>query len=138
GVRAGLNGAGVGLPGHFIAKAVDAGREVLFDPFHGGRRLTATDCENLVRQTTGNEFRVTAAALRSVTARPLLGRMLLNLKGVYTRQGDYARAVRVIGRLRQLDPHDLTQERDLGVCLLRGGRPGQAIGPLERYLASGP
>src|ERR671936_78004 len=38
GRRAGLEVAGVGLPGHFIAKAVSGGGEVLFAPFHGGRR----------------------------------------------------------------------------------------------------
>src|SRR5262245_50935344 len=44
GARAGLEVVGVGLPGHFVAKAVErrAGgvsppREVIFDPFHGGR-----------------------------------------------------------------------------------------------------
>src|SRR6516165_5252118 len=38
GQRAGLDVVGVGLPGHFIAKAVEGDEEVLFDPFHGGRR----------------------------------------------------------------------------------------------------
>src|SRR5713101_5501637 len=50
GQRAGLQVVGVGLPGHFIAKAVAEDREVLFDPFHGGRLLTPTDCQNLVQQ----------------------------------------------------------------------------------------
>src|SRR5438309_117199 len=35
GRRAGLEVVGVGLPGHFVAKAVADGQEVLFDPFHG-------------------------------------------------------------------------------------------------------
>ena len=40
GERAGLTVAGVGLPGHFIAKVVgDGGDEVLFDPFNGGQFL---------------------------------------------------------------------------------------------------
>ena len=37
GTRAGLKVVGVGLPGHFIAKAVAGGEEVLFDPFNGGQ-----------------------------------------------------------------------------------------------------
>src|SRR5260370_20352524 len=41
GNRAGLEVVGVGLPGHFVAKAVANGREVFFDPFHGGRVLEA-------------------------------------------------------------------------------------------------
>src|SRR5262249_18663494 len=56
GQRSGLNVVGVGLPGHFVAKAVAGGEEILFDPFHGGRRLTVRDCENLVEQVTGSPF----------------------------------------------------------------------------------
>src|SRR3954454_20258212 len=47
GTRAGFTLAGVGLPGHFVVKAVDTDGEVLFDPFHGGRVLTPEDCERL-------------------------------------------------------------------------------------------
>jgi regulator of sirC expression with transglutaminase-like and TPR domain len=40
GTRAGLVVEGVGLPGHFVAKAVgEDGAAVQFDPFHGGRFL---------------------------------------------------------------------------------------------------
>jgi regulator of sirC expression with transglutaminase-like and TPR domain len=41
GARAGLEIYGVGLPGHFVVKAVEGGDEVVFDPFHGGRPPTA-------------------------------------------------------------------------------------------------
>src|SRR4051812_19787801 len=53
GKRAGLAVLGVGLPGHFIAKAIDEREEVLFDPFHGGRRLTPRDCERLAEEASG-------------------------------------------------------------------------------------
>src|SRR4051812_11858463 len=53
GRRAGLEVVGVGLPGHFIAKAVGDGQEVLFDPFHGGRPLDADACQRPVEQVTG-------------------------------------------------------------------------------------
>jgi regulator of sirC expression with transglutaminase-like and TPR domain len=135
GQRAGIEVVGVGLPGHFVAKAVADGEEVLFDPFHGGRQLTATDCENLVYQVTGMPFQATPDNLRALPLRPLVMRMLTNLKGVYVRQGDFQRAVRVIERLRQLSPHDLTERRDLGVSLLHAGRPGRAIEHLSAYLS---
>src|SRR5690349_19756321 len=61
GNRAGLAVRGVGLPGHFIAKAVEGGDEVLFDPFHAGRLLTPSQCEALVEQVTGQHFCATAA-----------------------------------------------------------------------------
>jgi regulator of sirC expression with transglutaminase-like and TPR domain len=138
GTRAGLAVAGVGLPGHFIAKASAGGQEVLFDPFHGGRPLTAEQCEQLVYQVTGTPFQATRAALEPVPLGLIVQRMLNNLKGVYLHEGDYSRAVRVIARLRQLAPADPLQRRDLGVALLHAGQPGQAIDHLMAYLATTP
>jgi regulator of sirC expression with transglutaminase-like and TPR domain len=141
GTRAGLDVVGVGLPGHFVVKAVAAGRprrEVLFDPFHGGRLLKLEDCEVLVEQVTGTPFQATPAGLDAMALGPLVQRMLGNLKGIYLRAGDFTRAVRVIERLRQLDPHDPVHRRDLGVSLLQAGQPGKAIDHLTAYLAASP
>src|SRR5215471_14644399 len=66
GRRAGLHIAGVGLPGHFVAKAVKGDEEVLFDPFHGGRALTPEKCRRLVEQATGMPFEVDRQALQPV------------------------------------------------------------------------
>jgi regulator of sirC expression with transglutaminase-like and TPR domain len=138
GNRAGLRVAGVGLPGHFVVKAVGAGQEIFFDPFHGGRRLAVSDCENLVYQVTGEPFQATPARLAALPVGLILMRMLTNLKGIYLREGDFVRGIRVIQRLQQLDPHDPLQKRDLGVCLLRAGKPGRAIDQLLAYLAEAP
>jgi regulator of sirC expression with transglutaminase-like and TPR domain len=138
GQRAGLNVVGVGLPGHFVAKGVGDGQEFLFDPFHGGRPLTTEQCEQLVEQVTGAAFAATPAALQPVPLGSIIQRMLTNLKGVYFRQGDFGRAVRVIERLCLLSPADPMQQRDLGASLLHGGQPGKAIDPLQTYLAAVP
>jgi regulator of sirC expression with transglutaminase-like and TPR domain len=138
GGRAGLEVAGVGLPGHFIAKATAGGREVLFDPYHGGRRLTPEQCEQLVAQSAGVPFEATRANLRAAPVGAVVARMLTNLKGVYLKGGDFPRAVRVIGRLRQLAPDDALQDRDLGAALLRAGEPGRAIDHLTAYLEAAP
>jgi regulator of sirC expression with transglutaminase-like and TPR domain len=138
GARVGLEVVGVGLPGHFVAKAVEGGAEVLFDPFHGGRLLTPEQCGALVERVVGAPFQVTAGALAAVPPGPLVLRMLTNLKGTYLRQGDFARAARVIDRMRQLCPNDLVQRRDLGATLFQAGEPGQAIDHLNAYLAGAP
>jgi regulator of sirC expression with transglutaminase-like and TPR domain len=138
GGRAGLEVAGVGLPGHFIAKATVGGRAVLFDPFHGGRQLTPDDCEILVHQAAGLTVKATSRLLEAASLGQIVLRMLTNLKGVYLREGDFARAVRVIERLRQLAPDDPMQLRDLGASLIRAGEPGRAIGPLKAYLRASP
>jgi regulator of sirC expression with transglutaminase-like and TPR domain len=138
GRRAGLQVEGVGLPGHFIAKACEGGSEIIFDPFHGGRQLTLTDCENVVHQVTGMSFQASPDHLAAVPLRQIVIRMLSNLKAIYLKQEDFLRAARLIARLRQIVPHDIEQRRDLGLCLLQAGQPGQAIDHLCAYLAAAP
>jgi regulator of sirC expression with transglutaminase-like and TPR domain len=138
GQRAGLNVVGVALPGHFVVKAVAGEQEIIFDPFHGGRRLTVAECADLVRQVTGEAFEASEEVLRPALLGPLVVRMLTNLKGTYLRGGDFARAVKVLQRLRQLQPDDPYQQRDLGVALLHAGRPGHAIEHLTAFLDAAP
>jgi regulator of sirC expression with transglutaminase-like and TPR domain len=138
GERAGLEIAGVGLPGHFIAKAVDGIEQVLFDPFHGGQLLTPGACGALVEAVTGGPFTLTPEALQPLPLGLIVMRMLNNLKGIYLKREDFPRAVRVIEHLRVLAPDDPTQRRDLGVALVRAGRSGPAIDHLSAYLARFP
>jgi regulator of sirC expression with transglutaminase-like and TPR domain len=136
--RAGMMVHGIGLPGHFVAKAVDGGQEVIFDPFHGGQVLTPGECELLVQQVCGQPFAATRETLQALPLGPLVRRMLTNLKTVYLRNGDFARAGRTVGRIRQLVPDDATERRDLGICLLHGGQPGRAIDLLTECLSKDP
>ena len=138
GRRAGLDVVGVGLPGHFVAKATAGPAEVIFDPFHGGRVLDRAACAELVRAATGQPFAATDAAVRACPPGLIAVRMLSNLKGVYLQRGDFGRAARTIGRLVTLLPSDPTQQRDLGVTLVHAGRPGAAIDPLGAYLQAVP
>jgi regulator of sirC expression with transglutaminase-like and TPR domain len=136
GRRAGLQIVGVGLPGHFIAKAVDEDGEVLIDSYHGGRILAPTDCENLVRQVTGIAFEASPLTLQALPPGPIVQRMLNNLKSIYLGQKDWGRATHVLQRLRQLNPYDTGLRRDLGVCFARHGQPGKAVDHLRAYLAA--
>jgi regulator of sirC expression with transglutaminase-like and TPR domain len=138
GARAGLEIVGLGLPGHFVVKAVADGRDVIFDPFHGGRMLTHEECEGLVQQVTGQPFELTTEYLQPMPPGLIVARMLTNLKGVYLRAEDYHRLIRVTERLRQVLPQDVSQRRDLGTTLLQVGQPGRAIDHLEAYLAADP
>ena len=134
GQRAGLTIAGVGLPGHFIVKASNAEQEILIDPFHGGRILSLEDCGNVVRQATGMPFEATALALEPIPLGLMVQRMLNNLKGIYLKNEDCPRSIRVMERLRQLNRHDIVLRRDLGLCYVRHGQPGKAIDHLQSYI----
>jgi regulator of sirC expression with transglutaminase-like and TPR domain len=136
--RAGMPVAGVGLPGHFIVKAVANGQEILIDPFHGGRRLTPQQCENVVRQVTGQRFSIRPESLNATLPGIIVQRLLTNLKKIYMEADDFSKAIRVIGRLLQLKPNDPTERRDLGTCLVGARQYGAAIDHLSAYLASAP
>jgi regulator of sirC expression with transglutaminase-like and TPR domain len=136
GSRAGMKIAGIGLPGHFIVKAIEKGQELLFDPFHGGRRLTPQQCEHVVAHATGQQFRVRPKTLQAIPPALILQRMLTNLKHVYLNAKDFPRSMRVIERLLQLKINDPVERRDLGICLVQTGRFGPAIDHLSAYLAS--
>ena len=138
GRRAGLELAGVGLPGHFIVKAVGEGQEILVDPFHGGRILSWTDCQNLVHQVTGVALDISPEALAALPVGLVVQRMLNNLKAIYLGKEDWGRSVRVMERLRQINPHEAGLRRDLGVSLFRLGRPGKAISHLRGYVEAAP
>lgn len=138
GTRAGLNVVGVGLPGHFIAKAVDGKEEVLFDPFNGGQFLDEEACEAIVQSVTGHAFEATPESLAATAPGAIVARMLQNLKTAYVADRSYIRAARVTHRLAQLIPGDPSQHRDLGVLLVQGDRHGRAITPLRRYLRAVP
>ena len=65
-------------------------------------------------------------------------RLLTNLKSVYLKTADFARAARTTERLVILLPNDAEQRRDLGVCWIHADRPGRAIPHLRAYLAAAP
>jgi regulator of sirC expression with transglutaminase-like and TPR domain len=138
GQRVGMNVVGIGLPGHFVARAIEGNEEIIFDPFHGGRVLTPELCATLVERLTGVPFPATDEALAPLPAGRFVMRMLMNLKAAYLQTQDFARAVRIIERIRQLNPHDPHERRDLGVSLLHAGRPGPAIDHLNAYLTAHP
>ena len=138
GTRAGLAVVGVGLPGHFIAKAVERGEEVLFDPFNGGQFLDLEACEALVGGVTGRPFEATPETLAATPPGAIVARMLQNLKTAYLADRSYGRAARVTHRLAQLMPDDPTQRRDLGVLLVQASCPGRAIDHLRHYLSAAP
>jgi regulator of sirC expression with transglutaminase-like and TPR domain len=134
GQRAGLQIAGIGLPGHFIVKAIGENQEVLIDPFHGGRILSAEECEILVQQATGLPFEASPESLAPLPIGLIVQRMLNNLKMIYFKQEDWRRAVRVLERLLLLRPEDIVLRRDVGMALVQNDQPGKAIDHLRNYL----
>lgn len=78
--RAGVQLAGVGLPGHFVVGHFGADPPLLLDPFAGGAPVSAAVAEQ--------------ALLRPWGAPEIALRMLNNLVAAYDRRGDLTRTLR--------------------------------------------
>jgi regulator of sirC expression with transglutaminase-like and TPR domain len=76
--RAGIELAGVGLPGHFVVGHFAAAPPLLLDPFTGGATVTSAAAGELVRPWNAQEIAM---------------RMLNNLVAAYQRRGDLGNAL---------------------------------------------
>ena len=96
GRRAGLQVEGINLPGHFIGRIGD----VLFDPFHRGRPLSAADCEGILRK---QNLRPHASYLTVASSRLILIRTLANLLYIFQEANRELERERVSEWLKALD-----------------------------------
>jgi Transglutaminase-like superfamily len=83
GRRAGVPLEGVGMPGHFLVRAV--GTNTHLDVFAGGVTLSAAECEARFRAASGAgpEVPFGPHLMTATPTRAILVRMLENLRGVY-------------------------------------------------------
>jgi regulator of sirC expression with transglutaminase-like and TPR domain len=137
GQRLGLVCSGLNFPGHFLAKATIAGRDVFVDPFARGALLTETDLhERLLRN--GGSGRLDARLLEAAPARQILARMLRNLKNLHVRSGVALQAYSAVDRLLLLTPDALDEVRDRGLLALQLSGHDAARQDLMRYLTLRP
>jgi regulator of sirC expression with transglutaminase-like and TPR domain len=129
---------GVGMPGHFIVKCRDGEQEILIDPFHQGRILSAGDCQEKITQMYGDAVSFQPSFLNSVTKKQIIARMLQNLKGIYARVSDHHKTLSVIERILIINPEALTEIRDRGLVYFGLGRYQQSLADLETYLRRAP
>jgi regulator of sirC expression with transglutaminase-like and TPR domain len=127
---------GVGFPGHFLVKYVDAG-QIVIDPFCGDI-LTGADCERLYRSALGADVPFDPGALDESPKRQVLARLLGNLKQIHLARGEFARALACVDRLLLLRPDDPAELRDRGLLYARLECFRAAASDLERFLALAP
>lgn len=101
--RAGIELAGVGLPGHFVVGHFGTDPPALLDPFGGGATITTDAAPELVRPWVAREIAM---------------RMLNNLVATYQRRGDLGRALHAAA-MRMALPIAEPQLRDLLEAELR-------------------
>jgi regulator of sirC expression with transglutaminase-like and TPR domain len=116
--RVGVLAQGVNFPGHFLVRVAIEDAWLFLDPFAGGRALSPADLEALLRKTTSPDAILEPSVIAAASKRQIVARMLVNLAGIYGRNGDLVRSLDVLERLAVLEPtnpriqRDLTQLRD--------------------------
>jgi regulator of sirC expression with transglutaminase-like and TPR domain len=112
--RVGVLAQGVNFPGHFLVRVAIEDAWLFLDPFSGGRALTPADLEALLRRTTNAPDAVLEpSVIAAATKRQIVARMLVNLAGIYGRNGDLPRSLDVLERLALLEPNNPRISRDL-------------------------
>ena len=134
GRRLGVAFDGVGMPGHFLIRQ-RAQPDTFLDPFGGGRRLDAADCQAIFSSLGGTGWE--ESYLDPVSTRAILNRILLNLQGIFL-PGDLRSAAWVL-ELRLTIPGLGVADR-LGLARALGslGRFASAATELERVAADLP
>lgn len=133
GWRAGVEFAGLALPGHFMVRHHDT----IIDPFGGGRVLSREACEQRVREVVPDAT-LSDEALRPAPVEAICWRMLNNLRGSYQRRGLQEQVLRVVDLMLELRPRHPVELRFRGELLARMGAFKAALADLEQVLATRP
>jgi regulator of sirC expression with transglutaminase-like and TPR domain len=129
---------GIGFPGHFLVKYVGDEGEIIVDPFDNGEVRTPEELQEMLDRLYGGKVAFHSDFLAPVSNRDIVQRMLNNLKLIYLRQEDFAKALSTAERLVILDPTSAQEIRDCGLLCLKLDRASEAIDDLESYLRLAP
>jgi len=133
--RLGLRLDGVNTPLHFLLRVTDEEPALFVDPFHAGTILDRPGCERLLSELSGQQVRLGFEHFTPCNPSTVVTRMLRNLKRIYLDRKSFHQALPVARRLAALNRSDLLEQRDWGLIAIEANQPGEAIGPLVRYLA---
>jgi regulator of sirC expression with transglutaminase-like and TPR domain len=130
GRRLGLPIAGVNAPGHFLVCLDLPGARIYLDPFAGGEEVSAA---MLMERVAGNR-----AALVPASSRPIVTRVLTNLKHLGIDKENWQLALDSVDRIQLISGDHPTHTRDRGLLCLRLERRAEAARELRRYLQQAP
>ncbi|HEY2407645.1 MAG TPA: transglutaminase-like domain-containing protein [Polyangiaceae bacterium] len=135
--RVGINARGVSFPGHFLVRVDREQEAVIIDPFSDGSLLVEADLRELLRRI-GGKLVLRDEMLAATPVRHILGRMLMNLRGIYAERAAYPSLLLVLDRLIDLLPDATDELRDRGYLCAKLGAPAAAIADLNCYLSAFP
>jgi regulator of sirC expression with transglutaminase-like and TPR domain len=136
--RTGIPLKGVAAPGHFLTCYETFDTPLFVDAFAGGKIRTIDETVVWLEENQGLSRENARAALEPVGPRPIIIRMLNNLKTLYAKQREWRGCWKVQHRLLALQPAAYNERRDWAVIAVKADRSGQAIEMLDRCLETCP
>jgi regulator of sirC expression with transglutaminase-like and TPR domain len=138
GRRIGVQFDGIGLPFHFLVGCLLPQGRIYIDPYEAGRMYSARECRERVRRMLGGESKLYAQWFEPISSRKLLARLLNNLKHIYLRAEDYARALVIYDYLVILLPQSAPERRERGAIHFQLKHYARALRDLSTYLELAP
>ena len=129
---------GIGMPGHFLIRPDIPNIEIFVDAFNDGEVMFAQDCQERLTQMYQQPVTLKPEFLATVSKKQFLMRMLTNLKFIYLKQQDLAKALAAVEKILLLFPSITLEIRDRGLLYYQLGHYPQAADDLQRYLAKLP
>ena len=131
GKHIGVNLRIIGFPSHVI---VEAGEELMLDPFNKGRQLSKNDLEEILYRNYGEEVELIPEYLNEITNEQVLIRILRNLKSSYTESYAYDKAMQCNMMILSINHESSDEIRDVGILEEKMKNYEKAIKFLNRYL----
>lgn len=125
----------IAAPSHFLTRLQTDSGNLYIDAFDHGRIMDERECLAWLHGMTERPVAELRRSLKRVDERTIMIRMLNNLKALFGNREMWVSAWRVQCRLLMLIPGSYRERRDHAILTLRAGRPGEAMGLIERCLA---
>jgi regulator of sirC expression with transglutaminase-like and TPR domain len=138
GKRIGIQFDGIGLPFHFVVGCLLPQGRIYIDPYEAGRIYSARECRERVRHMLGGEGKLYTQWFEPISSRKLLARLLNNLRHIYLRTEDYARALLICDYLVLLLPQSAAERRERGAIHFQLRHYARALQDLSRYVELAP
>lgn len=139
GKRLGVHLVPVGMPAHFLmgfSSQSTGGPERWFDPFAGGRELTATDAKVIFDSMTPEASEFSVLMLEETPLPFVAGRVLANIKNAAVRAGDIGVFVAACELVLGIPGSGVNEHRVLARALGSSGRHDRAA-EIHTWLAQG-
>jgi regulator of sirC expression with transglutaminase-like and TPR domain len=125
--------------GHFLVRHYDVGgREILLDPYDGGRALAPSDCQRRLDEIYAGQLILQPEFLVPVNRRQMLTRILNNLRGLYLGARNFRKALPIVDLILSIYPRSGEDVKQRAMLRQSTGDVRGAVTDLEDYLKMSP